>query len=189
MMFEYIAIQRLEQNWASCVKDLLSRLGFMVVWESQGVGNIETILSVCKQRVALKIRKCSKSKMLYHSCKFQYQKYMDVLIAKYGKSLSCLRLSSHRFEVEVGRWAKPNKVPYENRKCKICNILEDEFHFLLECPLYAELRKRYINKYYWRRSNMPKFIQLLCTEHCKTLKNLGVFIEKAFQLRKEAVLL
>ena len=62
------------------------------------------------------------------------------------------------------------------------------FFFLLESPLYAELRKRYINKYYWRRPNMPKFIQLLCTEHCKTLKNLSVFIEKAFQLRKEAVL-
>ena len=55
---------------------------------------------------------------------FQYQKYLDVLnIVKYRKHLSRLRLSSHRLEVEIGRWAKPNKVPYENRKCKICNVL------------------------------------------------------------------
>ena len=196
MMFDYIAIQPLKQNWTSCVKDLLSRLGFMAVWESQGVGNIETFLSVCKQRVRdvftqnwhSRLENSTRARCYITLASFQYQKYLDILnIGKYRKSLSRLRLSSHR--LEVGRWAKPNKVPYENRKCKICNILEDEFHFLLECPLYAELRKRYINKYFWRRPNMPKFIQLLCTEHCKTLKNLSVFIEKAFQLRKESVLL
>ena len=46
MMLDDIEIQPLKQNWASCVKDLLSRLGFMVVWESQGVGNMETFLSI-----------------------------------------------------------------------------------------------------------------------------------------------
>ena len=69
-----------------------------------------------------------------------------------------------------------------------CNVLEDEFHFLLECPFYIDLRKRYLHKYYWRRPNMPKFIELLSTEHVKTLKNLSVFIDKAFKLRKNAAL-
>ena len=32
---------------------------------------------------------------------------------------------------------------------------------------------------------MLKFIELMSTEHCKTLKNLSVFIEKGFGLRKE----
>ena len=89
----------------------------------------------------------------------------------------------------MGRWAKLNKIPYENRKCKSCNVLEDEFHFVLECPIYVEFRRRYISKYYWQRPNMLKFIQLICSEHCKTLKNLSVFIEKAFQLRKEIMYL
>lgn len=121
---------------------------------------------------------------------FKYQKYLDVLnIMKYRKSLIRLRLSSHRLEVEVGRWAKPNKIPYQNRKCKICNVLEDEFHFLLECPLYADLRKRYINKFFWTRPNMLKFIELMSTDHGKTLKQVSVFIEKAFQCRKEIILL
>ena len=74
-------------------------------------------------------------------------------------------------------------------KCKICNVLEDKFYFCLECPLYAELCEKYINKYYWRRPNVPKFIQLLSTEHYKTLKNLSVFVEKAFQLSKDTILL
>ena len=71
---------------------------------------------------------------------YTIQKYLDILsIVKYRKSLSRLRLSSHRLEVEVGRWTKPNKTPYERRKCKDCNVLEDEFHFLFECPLYTDL--------------------------------------------------
>jgi len=33
---------------------------------------------------------------------------------------------------------------------------EDEFHFLLECPLYNEFKKTYIKPYHWKRLNMPK---------------------------------
>ena len=52
------------------------------------------------------------------------------------------RVSAHRLEVETGRWHKPVAVPFNERKCRTClNCLEDEFHFLLECPLYHELRK------------------------------------------------
>ena len=110
----------------------------MVVWESQGFGNIETFLSVCKQRVRdvftqnwpSRLESSTRARRYITLASFQYQKYLDVLnIAKYGKSLSRLRLSLQRLEVEVSRWAKPNIVPYENRKCKIGNVLEDEFHF------------------------------------------------------------
>ena len=63
---------------------------------------------------------------------------------------------------------KSNAVPYENRKYKSCDILEDEFHFLLECLLYAaDRRKRYVQRYCWQRPNIPKFIKLLFTELCK----------------------
>ena len=177
---------------------MLSRLGFLEVWEAQGVGNIKAFLNIFKQRIKdvftqewhSRLENSTRARCYLTFANFQYQKYLNVLnIVKYRKSLSRLRLSSHRLEVEVGRWAKPNKIPYENRKCHICNILEDEFHFLLECPLYSDLRKLYINKYYWRRPNMPKFIELLTSEHAKTLKNLSVFVDKAFKIRKEALLL
>ena len=197
-MINDLTLQPLKQNWASCVRDLLSRLGFLEVWEAQGVGNIKAFLNIFKQRIKdvftqewhSRLENSTRARCYLTFANFQYQKYLNVLnIVKYRKSLSRLRLSSHRLEVEVGRWAKPNKIPYENRKCQICNILEDEFHFLLECPLYSDLRKLYINKYYWRRPNMPKFIELLTSEHAKTLKNLSVFVDKAFKIRKEALLL
>ena len=48
-----------------------------------------------------------------------------------------LRTSSHRLEIKVGRWARPNRIPIDERKCITGNKLEDEFHFLLECSLYT----------------------------------------------------
>ena len=51
MMLNDMESQPLKQNWASCVKDLLSRLGFMEVWEMQGVGNIGVFMNIFKQRV------------------------------------------------------------------------------------------------------------------------------------------
>ena len=48
---------------------------------------------------------------------------------KFRIALSNLRLSSHRFEIEVGRRARPNRTPIDQRKCQVYNKLEGEFHF------------------------------------------------------------
>jgi len=52
----------------------------------------------------------------------------------------------------------------------LCLKLEDEFHFLLECPLYKDLRKKYVNKYYWKNTNMPTFIELITSENETVIK-------------------
>ena len=79
------------------------------------------------------------------------------------------------------------RTPFNERKCVICNLLEDEFHFVLDCSIYKELRKQYIAKYYWIRPNMMKFIELCTSDRKKTICNLGIFVEKAFSLRKEVM--
>ena len=83
----------------------------------------------------------------------------------------------------MGRWAKPNKIPLDNRKYRACGVLEVEFHFILECAIYDGLRKTYIKRYYWQNPNMPNFIELLTSENSKIIKNLSYFIEKAFKMR------
>ena len=98
--------------------------------------------------------KCLKQGLKIFLCKigmhdWKYQPELDFTIflqifviriiwERFRTSLSKLRLSSHRLEEETGRWAKPNKIPYEHRKCKICDTLEDEFHFVFECALYVD---------------------------------------------------
>ena len=108
-----------------------------------------------------------------------------IKITEFCIALCKLRLSSHRLEIEVGRWAKPNRTPLDQRKCRICNIVEDEFHFLLECELYKQIRKKHIKKYYWGRPNMIKLKELMQATNENILFNLAIFTEKAFKIRTE----
>ena len=102
---------------------------------------------------------------------------------KFRKALTRLRLSSHRLEIEAGRWHKPNPIPVNERKCQICHVLEDEFHFLFKCSLYNDIRKQYINRYYWNRPNIPKFIELIANTNKTTCRRLATFVHKAFEIR------
>ena len=57
------------------------------------------------------------------------QPYLDILTkTKYRKAMSRLKMSSHRLQVESGRWHKPTSIPISERKCTLCNKLEDAFH-------------------------------------------------------------
>ena len=95
-------------------------------------------------------------------------------------------MPSHRLEIEAGRWIKPNSIPLENRKCSVCLRLEDEYHFVLECQIYVELRKTYISLYFWKKkTNMFKFIELIYTTNHNYLRKLCVYIFHAFKLRTD----
>jgi hypothetical protein len=87
-------------------------------------------------------------------------------------------------EIERGRYKKPVAVPVNERKCKTCNKLEDEFHFMFECKLYDEIRPTYIKRFYYTMPSIPKTIALLQSENLNDIRRLGKFIHKAFEIRK-----
>ena len=101
------------------------------------------------------------------------------------QAFSKLRMSSHRLAFESGRWVRPTRIPIDERKCSLCQVLEDEYHFVLECNVYAELRYKYIPKHYWKRQSMYKFVKLLNTTYMKILRNLSIYMFHAFQCRTE----
>ena len=156
-------------SWAKSVKTMLENLGFSHVWLLQGVGNINAFMSIFKQRITDNFVQ-NWSEQLENSTRattyklisdFHFKTNLDfITVRKFRYALTRLRVSSHRLQIEAGRWHKPYKIPLENRKCQLCNILEDEFHFILECSLYNDLRALYINRYYWVRPNIPKFTEL-----------------------------
>ena len=77
-------------------------------------------------------------------------------------------LSSHNLYIETGRWRRPHCIPREDRKCITCNIIEDEYQFVIECSIFIDLRKRYISKYYWTNPSLYKLKQLFdCTQKIK----------------------
>ena len=95
--------------------------------------------------------------------------YLDILlIAKYRYAVTRLRTSSHRLAIETGRWTKPHSTPRFERKCQLCNTLEDEFHFMLEC---------------WNRTNMHQFIELFKSDNSIVVINVTTYVQKSMEKR------
>ena len=60
-------------------------------------------------------------------------------------AISKLRASSHILEIERGRYTKL-KVPSHLRLCKLCNVVEDEEHFVTECVFNTSERSHLLER-------------------------------------------
>ena len=69
--------------------------------------------------------------------------YLENIDRDKVNTITRFRLRNHRLSIEVpvGDWIH---VPVENRACYSCMVVEDEAHFVYECPRYADLRAQYI---------------------------------------------
>ena len=140
------------------------------VWASQGVGNVKNFLTIFKQRLRNifiqnweeRLHASSRAEFYKEIASFGFQTYLDKLsIRTFRIALTRLRVSSHRLQLEAGRWSKPHSTPTNERLCMFCNKLEDEFHLLFECRLYNLLRQELIKPFYTRRCSMHKAVILM----------------------------
>ena len=94
---------------------------------------------------------------------------------KYKFALSLFGLRSHNLALETGRYYN---IPKENRICTFCNMnkIESEYHFLLVCPLYAELRRQYLHQFYCRWPSLTKFQNLMQSKSERVIKRLSKYI-------------
>ena len=155
MMLRDIEINVRKTNWALLVRNLRGNLGFFEVWLNQGVGDVNLFLTILRPRLkdqyipgwVGEIESSSRALFYRNISGFYFQPYLDVItIQKFRIAMIKLRVSSHRLEVETGRWSGPVSKPLEDRKYHISNKLKDEFHFLFECPLYTDLRRQYLSR-------------------------------------------
>lgn len=63
------------------------------------------------------------------------------------------------------------------------NSIENEYHFLLICPLYTDLRRNYLKQYYCHWPTLNKFDKLMTSNNKKEILNLSKFIYFATKLR------
>ena len=96
-----------------------------------------------------------------------------------------LRMSSRRLAIKSGRWARPNRIPVDERRCQECSVLEDEYHFVIEYKLFNDLWAKYLSRYFWIRPNMYKFVELLNSDNVNYIRNLGIYTYHAFNLRTD----
>ena len=60
------------------------------------------------------------------------------------KTLVKLRISNHKLNIETGRYDNISRC---NRICPVCGLsVEDEIHFLFDCPKYSSIRDDVFNK-------------------------------------------
>ena len=64
--------------------------------------------------------------------------------------------------------------------------VEDEYHFMLVCPKYIELRGKCLPLYYCHWSNTHKFVSIMSTKSTYLIKNFSKYIHFA-QIRRNEI--
>ena len=181
--------------WSLSVKALLLSHGFGEAWYNQGVGDSTAFISLFKQRLhdnfcqnwRSRLEESSRARF-YRAVRpeHNYKKYLNVIVPDTHRvAFAQFMCSSHTLHVETGRWKRP-VTPYERRFCSMCNVkIEDEYHVVLKCPLYENLRKQLIPNFFRVRPSMYKMTILINCTNEKTIKALAKFLYLAFKLRKE----
>ena len=77
---------------------------------------------------------------------FIFEPYLDYIKEKrFRIAMTRFRTSSHDLFIEKGRYLN---IERNQRTCNMCTGHMIEFHFLLSCPAYSELRQTYMKRYY-----------------------------------------
>ena len=114
-----------------------------------------------------------------------------IKISDHKRHLVKLRLGNHTLRIETGRHTIP-RTPEHQRLCKYCeqNKIENEQHFMLDCDLYENERKKLFEKI---NNKFPHFTQLNDTLKIMFLfnsidptvsKSTAAFINHAINTRK-----
>ena len=177
------------KNWAFQIKTILQQHGFSFVWNNQFDINIP--LAAIKQRIFDTFSQNwyadinNSSRLQSYSIfkhDFKHEKYLDdISESKYRIALSRLRTSSHSLFIETRRYDRTARAA---RLCKTCNMnkTEDEYHFILVCPAYRELRRKYFKPYFCNWPTLNKFESLMSVTSKTALNKLAHYIYFANKL-------
>ena len=185
-----------KENWASQVKQVLTRNGFGLVWLCQDVGNEREFLAELKDRMIACFKQNWHSKIeenekytWFYSFKniFQPEKYLSSLTNKWHRSIfvrfrnRTLGLNGHK------RWYNDKTT---DNICCFCSdrnkksvFLEDEEYFLFHCKAYDDLRSKCKVLSANVRVNLD-LCSLLSTENEEVIRPLAKFIAEASAVRK-----
>jgi len=184
-------------NWVYNVKKMLIEYDFEDVFENVHAINTKSFPLVFKLRVIKMYKQewwnsVNKSTVMdvykFFKSSLDYELYLDILPKSLRVYFSRLRLSVHPLRIQTGRYANDNR-PRNERYCIYCssNDIEDEYHFVCICPCYSVLRSKYINKCYYVKPSVYKYLQLLKSTNKIELIKLSLYFKHALQMRADAI--
>jgi hypothetical protein len=98
--------------------------------------------------------------------------------------LTKLRSGTLKLNIELGRY---NNTPRESHLCLCCNIelnvIENEYHFVLDCPAYRSVRMHFLPTYYCSWPNIYKLEHLLKAANKNLTIKLYNYLKAAGKIR------
>jgi hypothetical protein len=162
------------------------------MWDKQDRLSVSIPINLIVQRLKDQYYQCwhadinSNSKLTTY-CLFKqvnvFENYLSVIKCnKFRIALTKFRCSNHMLEIETGR--HKNIIRCE-RLCKLCkmNVVEDEYHFLLVCPVLRNIRIVCLKPFFTRWPTINKFSQLMSDTSTSNILRLSTYICKASELR------
>ena len=181
-------------NWAFHVKQELNRLGLAYIWQEHLVTDIpfdiikSRMIEQFKQQWYSRINNSNRlAAYARYKHDFNFEEYLDTIpSSKHRKVLTKFRVSSHDLNIETGRHFGIAGV---ERTCKLCTMgrVENEYHFLLACPFYKDLREKQLPRYYCHWPNLHKFDNLMSKQSKMSNLRLSQFLYQANMRRAAAM--
>ena len=184
--------QRGKTNWETNVRKTLCVNGFSYVWDNQGVGCLNAFIREFRQRL-IDMRwqawddhvNTSDRFSLYRQFKTLacVEPYIMLNLNRYIRyTLTRFRFGVSDIKVHRSRFKLYN---VDELKCPLClSAVENEVHFVLCCPAFEGLRHEFIESKYFNNPCEFRLALLLDTQNERALKNLALFLYKAFSRRK-----
>jgi hypothetical protein len=149
------ALLPLTKTWCKYTRDLLTELHLVEIWQTEAVGTEEDWNKLVRERIhereEIKWRtQCLLRPKLRTYCKIKkdlrFEPYLQIHHRGGIPELAKIRGGSNRLRIEQGRYEKEQ---VSQRVCRLCanGSVEDESHFMLQCPVYDDLRNTMWTKF------------------------------------------
>ena len=170
--------------WATIVKNTLFSLGFGYAWLNQGVGCETSFFALFKQRMidhflqewySSVLNKDTYSTYCLFKTSFEPGPYFEFL------DYRCFRDYLVKLRVGVlpinGSSFRRTFSESHNKLCPLCDVIEDENHFIFVCPMYAEIRNKYL------RGTSNQYYDVLKNGPVKAVRNISFYLFYATRKR------
>ena len=182
-----------KKNWCSKVLSIMTRLNISEHFYNVTPIDMDTVKHLMYAHYSnIWLQDCAQSAKLrtYRMFKSQFSRedYLHFNLSRSERALYAqFRCGILPLRIETGRFVSE---PPEQRLCVMCdtNSVEDECHFLINCPKYNTIRDKLFNNAmhdtsFVHLSNTEKLIYLIRSGERKVIK----FVAEAFSLRRRII--